>query len=789
MESRRPVRKNRSLILIKPFTTHSLSLIHSKLNTLKSKVYPCFSYLIISFYEENKIAFSQFGISRFRLRNQFRPPNLQLRISNSYRQHLLIYSIMLNKYSLVTICFFIGSIANAQHESAKTDTLSGNSSDVVVTGQFTPQQLKNSVYKVRTINQERIKLRAATDVAGLLNNELGIRFSTDYTLGESDISIMGMSGQNVKILLDGVPVVDRGSSRQSLSQIDINTIERIEMVEGPMSVVYGADALAGVINVITKKAKADKSFGVSARVQEETMGKEYAGFTGAGIHNENLAVNWGKSGWTASANITRNNAGAWKGVDTGRTNEWKPKDQWLAGGTIGYRNNKLNVWYRLNYLNETLTALGDRYYKALENKLMATDADYISTRFTHQAQADWQKNDRLSVNVSASYQDYERRTSTTDVDLNTGRHTLNITTQGGQDLATFKNAFFRTTAQYIISSKVSIQLGVEIKSDQATGQRVKADATINDYSVFVSSEIKPNTHINIRPGVRFSVNSVYDAPPVIPSLNTKFNLTKNLDFRASYARGFRAPALRELYFDFHDASHDIDGNTNLKAEYSNSFNGSFSWQAVAGKNFGFNSSVSGFYNIFKNLITTASANDPLNPNRSTYANIANYKTTGGTWENTINYKELTATLGFSYIGRYNNLSTDPSYKDENLPEFTWSPEINSNISYNIKKIGASIGFFYKFTGRTPSYRIGTSNGQTVLQLAKVSAWHWADITANKSLGKYLTLNAGAKNIFDVTRVNNTALNTGGAHSAGGGPVLKGTGRSYFIGLAFQWSKN
>ncbi len=84
--------------------------------------------------------------------------------------------------------------------------------------------------------------------------------------------------------------------------------------------------------------------------------------------------------------------------------------------------------------------------------------------------------------------------------------------------------------------------------------------------------------ILIRPGVRFSKNSIYDAPPIIPSLNTKFILNKNLDLRLSYARGFRAPILRELYFNFHDASHSIEGNPNLKAEYSNSFIGSLTWQ-------------------------------------------------------------------------------------------------------------------------------------------------------------------------------------------------------------------
>ena len=135
--------------------------------------------------------------------------------------------------------------------------------EVVVTGQFRPTSLKNSVYKVRTLDQQYIQRRATTDdMATLLNMELGIRFNNDLTLGESDIQLMGVSGQNVKVLIDGVPMIDRGSTKQSLSQIDINTIERIEIVEGPVSVMYGTDALAGVINIITQPTSTQKTNGV-----------------------------------------------------------------------------------------------------------------------------------------------------------------------------------------------------------------------------------------------------------------------------------------------------------------------------------------------------------------------------------------------------------------------------------------------------------------------------------------------------------------------------------------------
>ncbi len=163
--------------------------------------------------------------------------------------------------------------------------------EVVVTGQFSPQSMKNSLYKVRSVNSDQIRQKAPLDVQSLLNTEIGIRLSNDMALGETDFELMGMSGNNVKILMDGIPMIDRGSTKQSLSQLDVNRIERVEIVEGPMSVVYGTDALAGVINIIPKKGpgySGESTWRVGARIQEETMGKEYQFFNGEGLHNESI---------------------------------------------------------------------------------------------------------------------------------------------------------------------------------------------------------------------------------------------------------------------------------------------------------------------------------------------------------------------------------------------------------------------------------------------------------------------------------------------------------------------
>jgi outer membrane receptor for ferrienterochelin and colicins len=647
--------------------------------------------------------------------------------------------------------------------------------DVVVTGQYTPQSLKHSVYQVRTITADYIRLRGATNLLGVLDNQLGIRFSNDNTLGETDVELMGMSGAGVKILLDGVPLVDRGSSRQSLAQIDVHSIERIEIVDGPMSVVYGTDALAGVINIITKKLDGQRQLSVNASVQEETVGREYAAFSGKGQHNANLGLRWSGHGIFGSAGITRNDFGGWSDTLTGRAKAWKPKDQLMTYGTIGLERKDFKAWYRLDYLDEDIAAKGDINY----DNGKATDAHYLTTRYTHQAQAAWQVNEDLDLNGALSYQQYARHTRTTIRDFVTGGETLS-SAAGTQDVSKFNAIFFRGTAQYNVSRYLAFQPGVEYSRDAASGDRIEGDPAITNYSFFGSAEIKPTAGINIRPGVRFSRNSVYDAPPVIPSLNMKIALSPTLDLRASYARGFRAPALRELYFFYFDASHSIIGNRDLKAEYSNSFTGSLSWQAITTGAVKLNLTATGFYNNFDNMIDIGYLR---NSDTATYINITKFKTTGGTLMGKLTWKNLDANAGFSYIGRYNSFSDDDAYKALHTATFMWTPEVNANITYNVNRIGTSFNLSYKYNGTRPGYEVSND----ALHLVKAAAFHMADFTVMKKVTKLVNVNAGVRNIFSVTNINNNTLNGNVAHSAGT-QLPMWYGRSYFLGVNVNWNR-
>lgn len=675
---------------------------------------------------------------------------------------------------IIVAMLSISMLINSTLVLAQTDTSSvATLSEVVVTGQYTPQSVKQSVYQVRVIGKEQIQKQAAASLQNILNTQLNIRFSQDVATGGADISMLGLSGQNVKILIDGVPLTGRQgiSNEININQIEVNSIERIEIIEGPMSVIYGADALAGVINIITKKNSTHK-FGVNARILEETVGKEYG--IRKGIHNQYVGVSASHKSWYFNGGIGRNLFNGWKDTAIGRELIWHKKDQITANAIVGYKTEKLHVYYRLDGLDEIITNPANPVGSG-----SAVDQEYITDRLMHQLQATYTLNKKLLFNALTSYTNFSRQVYST---LYYANGDVRLAPSNLHSLATFNGYVARATAVYKPSSVIAIQPGVDINIEKGEGERIKQGSNgVSNYAFFVTADITPHSIIQIRPGIRFEKNSVYQAPPVIPSLNVKLAVTPSTDIRLSYAKGFRAPSIRELYYDFFDASHQIEGNPNLKAETSNSFTGSVNWKKKLNANVVASLILSGFYNDVNDQISFAPKASA--PTITSYINISKFKTRGGALNGSLNYKNLTTSLGFAYTGRYNQYVE----ADKSLPEFKWSPEVNTFISYTFSKIGLDLNLFYKLTGKLPYYQSVTNNNQATYLLVQTSAYHWADITVNKKIFSYLKLNAGVRNLFNISTVNNTAIVSGAHSSAGAKPI--GYGRSFFAGLIFDWYTN
>lgn len=686
---------------------------------------------------------------------------------------------ILRSLSISSIALATTIPAVAQSDSASNNRFSKELDEVVVTGQYKPQSLQKSVYQVRVISGQQIELTGAVNLQQALTTQLGFRFQNDNALGISDVQLNGMGGTNVKILLDGVPMVDRYDQRVSLSQIDVSNIERIEIVEGPMSVSYGTDAMAGVINIITKKIEKN-SFSVAAGAQEETSGTEYYPFSYKGVHLQHLNVNYGKNKWIASIGGTHNDFDGWGGDQYGRGKTWRPKEQWLGNGSIGYLGDDFQLTYRLNGLNENIVTrpmINMGNYKVV-------DQQFVTNRYVHQLQGQYRLNEKMQLNGFAAYTNYDRQTKT--IRRNFLKGTTEPNQPGEDDLSKLSSFAFKTSLQYMISPRVSLQPGIDINHEKASGDRIEGAPAINDYALFVSAELQPTTFMKLRPGVRFSSNSEYKAPPAIPSLNTKFTLSKNFDLRLAYGYGFRAPTLRELYLTFVDANHNLIGNRDLKAEYANSVNGSLTLKPIHWSDVMFGSTLSGFYTAYHNQVNLVMSH--TNSTEYTYYNIDRSKTAGGSLENTLAWKNLQVTIGVSYYGYASSQYDDKNYVKEDNRNFLWTPEVLSDVTYKLDKLKTTLALFYKYTGKKPAFSFGSVNGQDAILLTQTSGYNLADFSVNTDVASGVTAKLGVKNIFDVTNVTNDVVSTSNTSHSSAGALAMGYGRSFFVGLNFTWNK-
>jgi len=274
-----------------------------------------------------------------------------------------------------------------------------NIEEVVITGQYSPQSINKSLYKVEVIDAQQIKNMAATNVAEVLNQNLNMLIVPNQASGNSQANILGLGGAYTKVLIDNIPVVtDEGlGNLVDLTKINLNNIERIEIVKGAMGVEYGNNALAGVINIITKKSSG-KVFSGSAAIQEETVGNDYNWYKkGNGRHVQNLNLGYNiNENWYVSADINHNDfkgsEGKYEGYkyfsesnDGKRGYEWQPKDQLSASALVRYSKNKTSIFYKTNLLTEEI-----RYRNPMVTTLnmdggkrtyLAKDRDFYSNRW------------------------------------------------------------------------------------------------------------------------------------------------------------------------------------------------------------------------------------------------------------------------------------------------------------------------------------------------------------------------------------------------------------------------
>lgn len=638
----------------------------------------------------------------------------------------------------------------------------------VITAQYAPSSPDKAVNRVKIIDRKRIEAQGAVNLRDVLTNETNIRISQDNILG-SGMSMQGVSGQNVKILIDGVPMIGRLDGNIDLSQINMNNVERIEIVEGPLSVEYGTNALAGTINIIIKKDQKG-TWDAGVKTFWESAGQYNADFrTGVKWKQLQFNINGGRyffDGWSPGDAFVH--FPATSPADTNRTDQWNPKEQYFTDQQLIWRHNEM-----------TLRVYNSLYHEYIENWGMprspyfetAFDDEYRTFRADQGFDLQFKPATHWNAQILASHNYFKRNKNTWFRDLTTLDRLL-TENDADQDTSIFRLYMSRGTFSYVKdSSALHFQIGYDANYETSEGERITGgDADQMDISLFGSAEWTIADKLTLKPGVRLTYNSVYNAP-IIPSFNARYRVG-DVTLRASYARGFRAPDLKELYFEFVDINHNILGNPNLEAEYSHNTQFNAAWQHVKDQRI---LKLQGglFYNHITNLITLA-----LVPGTTeySYTNIGRVETAGGRLggEFSIRHFKLSAE------GLVTGFRTDLS-RDTEGDQFIPSWELRSNVNWKIPKLGIDFSVFYKYNGRVTNFFQGEND--EILQ-GFTGSFNTVDLSVGRHFWKKrIHWMVGAKNLFDVTNID--AMGPTGAHSGGGGAVPMAWGRSVFTSLSFN----
>ncbi|MFT5818777.1 MAG: outer membrane receptor for ferrienterochelin and colicins, partial [Lentimonas sp.] len=299
--------------------------------------------------------------------------------------------------------------------------------EVIVTDIHSKKSINNTVLNISKISAEKIEELGAVDLRDALAFENNIRMSRDNAIGSSGLTMMGIGGDNVKLLIDGVPVIGRLFNQLDLEQFNLENSKQIEVIKGPMSVIYGSNALAGTINIVTNNTNTKPRFNLNANY--ETDG-QYAltGTASKSFKNHFVTLSGGRTMFTG-----------WSANDVDRTFDWIPKEQYTGRVQYSYKHKNATINVRSELLRSNLL---DRGAPLLPYKEAAVDQHYTNQRFDNSLSYS-NKIGKSSLQMILGNNNFNRIKNKYYRNLVTLEEVL-VAGEAEQDTQTFNASVFRT---------------------------------------------------------------------------------------------------------------------------------------------------------------------------------------------------------------------------------------------------------------------------------------------------------------------------------------------------------
>jgi len=396
--------------------------------------------------------------------------------------------------------------------------------EVVVTATRSERKLSNVAVPVTLIQQKTIRQSGSLRLPDILAEQTGLFITQSFGKG---VQMQGLSADYTMILLDGEPLIGRTGGVLDLSRITVGNIKKIEIVKGPSSSLYGSEALAGVINIITDRSNARKLLADIRYGRFNTLDASLNGSTRIGKLSLGAFVNSNSSeGYSLRPNAVQKTVEPF----------WRLTSQVNIGYDFSERTH-FNLTTRYNYeiIQNSITVQNLGSLVLSKGKENNRDLN-ITPTFSH----------RFNDKLKTTFRGYLSRFNAVQ--------SLAVKDQKTDYDDQFKQAFYRLENQTDISFSDNHMLNVGggyiqeyVQSNRYDSLQTKRSNQVGYF--FLQDEWRPLKKLSLIAGLRFDANSAY-ASVWSPKLALQYRVTEKLRINASIGRGFKAPDFRQLYLNF-----------------------------------------------------------------------------------------------------------------------------------------------------------------------------------------------------------------------------------------------
>ncbi|GAB3705147.1 TonB-dependent receptor [Spirosoma flavus] len=409
-----------------------------------------------------------------------------------------------------------------------TDTLKTRALDeVVVTATRNERPMGALPLPVTVISAKQIQQMGSLRLNDVLREQTGLSIVTDHGQG---LQVQGFGPDYTLILIDGEPVVGRTAGTLDLTRLAVGNIKQIEIVKGPSSSLYGSEALAGVVNIITQAPNVTRG-NVSAR-----YGANQTSDLSADVSRQWAIGQSGKLGLYAFGNRYQS-AGYSLSPETG-SQTVAPFTNYTGSGRLTYEFSpklKLSISGRYFTENQTNDFLVSSTLR-VSGPGMVRDYN-LNPVLTHQVTDRWK----------LIYRFY-RTGYYTNTDLRYAD------TRQEYDASFFRQTFNRpeVVTERMFNQKNILTIGAGFIDESVEATRYTERKQFNTTYGFAQYEWMPTLRWTVIAGGRYDAHSQY-ASQFSPKLSARYALSQSLALRGSVGVGFKAPDFRQLYLNFDNA--------------------------------------------------------------------------------------------------------------------------------------------------------------------------------------------------------------------------------------------